>query len=164
MRKMLFLGLILHCALVFLCLAMVGFEPMLINLIQACWIYSCFLTLRERQVILYFALLAIQAFYAIYSTLRKQPEGYRLSSSQLLGRLICLSVVALIFYTLGRAYYAFRKTGGLHGTGALGHDPKEALLPEEIAAQKGLNLAERVAGHASKAVTDYIDKTEDEES
>ena len=48
---------ILHILGFALALAMVGFWPMLYNGILAAWAYSCYLTLREKEILFYFVLL-----------------------------------------------------------------------------------------------------------
>ena len=60
LRVMLLIAIILHSGLAFFCLAFVGFWPMLINVIQAAFAYSCYLTMREREVVFYLFLLIVQ--------------------------------------------------------------------------------------------------------
>ena len=49
---------IMHIFLFVACLTLVGFRPMLYNLLQFSWAYSCYLTLREREIVVYFIMLA----------------------------------------------------------------------------------------------------------
>ena len=60
LRIMLLIALALHAGLAFFCLAFVGFWPMLINVIQAAFAYSCYLTMREKEIIFYLFLLLVQ--------------------------------------------------------------------------------------------------------
>ena len=69
LRFSLCMATVAHFALLILCLACVGFWPMFINLLQCCSAYSCYLTLRERQVWVYLTLLAINLFLVIMDTL-----------------------------------------------------------------------------------------------
>ena len=65
LRKTLFAASIVHSVLTMGCLAIVGFMPMLFNMLQACWSYSCYLTLREREVWVYMVILFLQLFYLV---------------------------------------------------------------------------------------------------
>ena len=56
---------LLHFTLVLLSLALIGFKPMLFNLVQVIWVYSCYLTLREREVVVYLVVLAAQIVYCV---------------------------------------------------------------------------------------------------
>ena len=53
MRCICFLSVLLHNGLFIFCLALVGAGPMILNFLQAMWIYSVYLTLREREMIVY---------------------------------------------------------------------------------------------------------------
>ena len=60
LRCMLLIAVVVHMGLSFFSLAIVGFYPLVINLIQASWSYSCQLTMRERQIVIYLVLLLVQ--------------------------------------------------------------------------------------------------------
>ena len=99
-------------------LAIIGFWPMFFNLLESLWAYSCYLTLREREVWVYLALLLIQILVMIFHSLglsdNKGPGND--GTFQILGDLIVFCSDGLLGYLVGQAFYTFRKTGGLHGT------------------------------------------------
>ena len=69
LRRMVFIAMILHCGLAIVNLAMVGFWGMFFNLVQAAWSYSCYLTLREREIWVYMVILGIQTIYQLFAIL-----------------------------------------------------------------------------------------------
>ena len=56
---------ILHIINFVVALGLVGFWPMLYNLFLASWAYSCYLTLREKELGLYFVWLILFAVLTI---------------------------------------------------------------------------------------------------
>ena len=113
LRVMLLIAIILHSGLAFFCLAFVGFWPMLINVIQAAFAYSCYLTMREREVVFYLFLLIVQVvtqFLGLFEPKTENDQG----SLKFLGAMICICVCAVLGYLVGKAYYSFRVVGGLH--------------------------------------------------
>ena len=119
LRFALCLATVVHLGLTMMCLACVGFWPMLINLMQCCSAYSCYLTLRERQVWVYMVLLIIQVLVQTLDILgigEDKSVNKPASALQTMGNLIALSFCAVLAYFVGKAGYFFRKTGGLHGT------------------------------------------------
>ena len=56
---------LLHFGLSITALAIIGFMPMIFNFLQCAWAYSCYLTLREREIWTYLVILFIQTFYCI---------------------------------------------------------------------------------------------------
>ena len=104
-----------------MCLAIVGFIPMLLNIANAAWAYSCYLTLRERELGVYFIILVVQVVDHVVTLFADKKHG----NVQVLGHLICLALIALTGFYVGRAWYHFRKTGGLRGTG-----PRENLIED----------------------------------
>jgi hypothetical protein len=58
-RKSILFALVLHVLLFFFCLAVVGFIPMLANFMLSCWSYSCYLTIREKEIVIYLVLLSV---------------------------------------------------------------------------------------------------------
>ena len=57
MRCLSLISMIIHQCLFIFCLALVGAGPMVLNFLQACWVYSVYLTMREREMIVYMILL-----------------------------------------------------------------------------------------------------------
>ena len=106
-----------------MCLAIVGFVPMLLNIGNAAWAYSCYLTLRERELGVYFVILIGQVVYDIYDLFSDDKHG----NVQVLGHLISAAFVVLTGLYVGRAWYHFRKTGGLRGNG-----PRENLIEDRM--------------------------------
>mgnify|MGYP001347143762 CR=1 FL=1 len=74
-----------------MCLAIVGFVPMLLNIGNAAWAYSCYLTLRERELGVYFVILIGQVVYDIYDLFSDDKHG----NVQVLGHLISAAFVVL---------------------------------------------------------------------
>ncbi len=113
LRVMLLIATIAHSLLAFFCLAFVGFWPMIINVIQAAWAYSCYLTMREREIVLYLFLLCVQIicqFFGLFSNESENDKG----SIKFLGAMICICTCSIMGYLVGKEYYSFRMIGGLH--------------------------------------------------
>ena len=116
LRKMCLVATFCHAGLTILGLALVGFQCMLLNLLECIWIYSCYLTLSEREVWVYMLLLFVTTLLNILDLLGiTDSEDGKESSFQQLGQFIVLAVVILLGYFIGRASYLFRKSGGIHG-------------------------------------------------
>ena len=107
---------LLHFTLVLLSLALIGFKPMVFNLVQVCWVYSCYLTLREREVVVYLLILAAQIIYCLTRILGigDHHDGVN-STFQSLGHMIIMAVCILLAYMVGRAYWDFHQGRGLKG-------------------------------------------------
>ena len=101
---------ICHWVLFVFSLCLVGFFPMIYNLLLAAWAYSCYLTLREREVVVYFIFMTAAIVIAIARFFRGN-EG----SWQSLAGLVDLGVYMLLLYISVKYYYYFRISGGLHG-------------------------------------------------
>ena len=156
LRKMLALGVFIHSGLALTCLAIVGFTPMMINLLQAAVTYSCYLTLREREVWVYVFLLFCQVISCVLTLCgvgEDKNDGGN-GAMQVLGQMLCLIFSCLAGFLIGKASYEFRKSGGLHGGVAKGDAP--LLLEDKVVAgvKDGANSA---AGYAN----DYMDKDEE---
>ena len=105
---------VVHTILVALCLALIGFSPLIFNFLQAMWSYSVYLTLREREMALYIFLLLVQighCFAVIFTSEKKQ------GTFQLAGFIANIVACCILTYLNARAWYEFRTTGGLHGKG-----------------------------------------------
>jgi len=85
---------------------------MVMNFLQASIAYSCYLTVREKEIVIYLFLLVIGSLEDIFS-LRKDVLG----NLQVLGKIINLVSYCLLLYVVGKCYYSFRHSGGLHGRG-----------------------------------------------
>ena len=57
MRCIALISSFVHFGMLIFCLALVGVYPMLFNIAQCFWIYSVYLTLREREMLFYLLLL-----------------------------------------------------------------------------------------------------------
>ena len=125
---------------------------MFLNLLQLCSAYSCYLTLRERQVWFYMIMLLVQVIYAILTLVGiDKDDEKKLSSMQFLGKLISVCICVIVGWLVGKAYYDFRKSGGLHGSLPGGKKP---LLFEDKVAGYAAEGSEFVQGY----VNDVIDK------
>ena len=111
MRTVLLIALLAHILLFLLTFAIVGFVEMLVNLTMSAWVYSCFLTVRETCVIIY---IVLTIFASLECTASLFQGG--LGNLQLFGKMINLASHCFLVYLVTRAYYFFRKSGGLHGT------------------------------------------------
>ena len=62
------IGLACFSHILFFCisLAMVGFQPMMLNGFLATWAYSCYLTLNELSIVLYLIFLVAITISGIY--------------------------------------------------------------------------------------------------
>ena len=101
----------LHGFMFVLSICLVGFFPMLYNLILAAWAYSCYLTLREREIIFYFIMIVVVVTLEVLRLFDEKKEG----SWQSLSSIVLLGLYGLTLYISGRYYHAFRVSGGLHG-------------------------------------------------
>ena len=107
---------IIHFVLVLLSLALIGFKPMVFNLIQTMWSYSCYLTLRERECVVYLVILALQVTYCVTRILGLgEKSDDKKGTFQSLGNMIILGCCILLGYMVGKAYWDFHKRGGLKG-------------------------------------------------
>jgi len=73
-----------HGGLTVLGLALVGFICMIMNLVQCCFTYSCYLTLREREIWIYMFLLLAQVLLNTLDIL-----GITDGEGKSIGRLFC---------------------------------------------------------------------------
>ena len=117
LRRMLFLAAFCHFGLTITALVIIGFWSMFFNVVQLCSSYSCYLTLRERQIWVYMITLLFQITHAICCVLGlTDHQGERENSSMhFLGKLITLIICVIVGWLVGKACYDFRKSGGLHG-------------------------------------------------
>jgi hypothetical protein len=72
------------------------------------WIYSCFLTLREWQIVLYLLFLVVGVIYGITNIFTQPAEV-------LIFYIINLVFLCFAVYFCWLAYKAFRMSGGIHG-------------------------------------------------
>lgn len=129
----------IHIILFFFSFAVVGFNSMLLNLIDACWTYSIYLTLREKQMIFYLLLLAIGTIEGVFNLFFEE-----LGNLQILGKMINIVVYIVIGYIVGKNYFLFRHDGGLHGKA---RQVTNSLLASELG-----QVASKKAGDAAGAV------------
>ena len=121
---------------------------MLLNIANAAWSYSCYLTLRERELGVYFVILIGQVVDHVVTLFADKKHG----NVQVLGHLICLAFIALTGFYVGRSWYHFRKTGGLRGTG-----PRENLI-EERAYEQAKQIGQKVGEKANDYYDANLDK------
>ena len=113
MRTVSLISCILHNLLFIFCLALVGAGPMVFNFLQAAWIYSVFLTMRQREMVVYLLLVLGQIAQCLTMMLkdREVPLG-AFQSGGLIGN--CVACCLLLWFN-GRAFYLFHESGGLRG-------------------------------------------------
>ena len=100
----------LHIVFFLVSLTLIGFFPMLAEIGYATLIYSCYLTLREWEVVAYIALLAAGIIYGFVHI-------FAFSNVSLLFYIINLVFYCLALYWAYPAYRDFRKSGGIYGKG-----------------------------------------------
>ena len=122
LRKSMIAALVVHIVLFFFSLAVVGFKSMILNLTMSCWTYSICLTVRERGTVFYLLILTIGVIEGIMSLLFDT-----LGNLQVLGKMINVVIYCVIIYLVGKNYWMFRKSGGLHGK-----QVEEQLIEEKI--------------------------------
>ena len=113
MRCVSAISVVIHNCLFIFCLAFVGFYPMIFNFVQACWSYSVYLTLREREMAFYLLLLVGQVVCDL-SLIRRAEEG-KIVGLQLGGFIGNMVACGILLWANGRAWYSFRNSGGLRG-------------------------------------------------
>ena len=115
MRKICCIATIVHISLSAFDLAFVGFQNMILNLLQGTLIYSSYLTLRNREIWIYFIVLLGQVVYTLLDVLGIGDGDAAEGTMQHLGQIITLCMTSLMGYFVSSAFYKFRKSGGLHG-------------------------------------------------
>ena len=113
MRTVSLISCILHNLLFIFCLALVGAGPMVFNFLQAAWIYSVFLTMRQREMVVYLLLVLGQIAQCLTMMLKDRdvPLG-AFQSGGLIGNTVACGL--LLFFN-GRALWLFHESGGLRG-------------------------------------------------
>ena len=94
---------------------MIGFEPMFMNIILLTWSYSCYLTLNELSVVLYVFFILLATINGVYWIDKNDTYQYPLEDTQILGFMCNMAMHCVNMYQVGKAYYVFRKTGGIKG-------------------------------------------------
>ena len=141
LRCNLLIATIVHSGLAFFCLALVGFWPMVINLLQACVVYSCYLTMREREIVVYLILIVIQMVTDFFSLFKEDKDTNSKGSLKFLGVMVLVCTCAILGYMVGKAYYEFRKIGGLHMKYKYLDENQRPLLYEEKIAGQAMDYA-----------------------
>lgn len=130
LRCVMLIATILHFGMALFCMALVGFTAMILNFLQCMWSYSVFLTLREREMVLYLlALLAqlAQSFCFLFRGDEKPTGAFQTGGT--IGNIVGCSIMLFVG---ARALWKFHETGGLHGTGGdLKSDLTVPLINEE---------------------------------
>jgi hypothetical protein len=136
----------LHGLFAILSLALVGAEAMYSAQVLGIFSYSCYLTLREWTIVLYLIITTMSAFYLAYA-----GAGTLAESTQILGLYLGIGVDLVTVYYCGRAYFYFRKTGGIHGVARTGDLPEERFV-------KGAGV---IAGTGAAALNAQLSKDND---
>ena len=117
LRCVCLIATITHFTLIIFCLAFCGFGPMAFNFFQAAFAYSCYLTLREREMIVYIILLVGQIIYCSMKLLNGGEDGEPAAATQTGGYIGNIVAAAILLYMSIRAEWLFNSTGGLRGNG-----------------------------------------------
>ena len=102
---------LVHGLLFVFSLTFVGFLPMFYNLILTSWCYSCYLTLREREIIVYFLMIVVFFTLQLVTFFAGPAEG----SLQSLAGVSLAGIYIVTGWVVAHHYYNFRVSGGLHG-------------------------------------------------
>ena len=125
LRKMCLLAGFIHGSLALLAMALIGFWPMIFNLLQFFWIYSCYLTLREREVVFYLVILLVQTSYCVCRILGVgEDSSEEKGTFQSLGNIIILCFLVLLGYLIGKAEWDFHQRGDMKAVDSL-VDPED---------------------------------------
>ena len=73
-KKVFLMDLVLHILLFFFNFIIVGFNGMFMNVILCCIAYSCYLTVREKEMMVYFIVLLFEMSNEVYC-IRKVALG-----------------------------------------------------------------------------------------
>ena len=151
LRKIICACLIANLLFFVVSLAMIGFEPMAMNLILATWAYSVYLTMNELSIILYIVFLIGATINGIYWLKENDNLAFPLTNSQIMGFGMNMMTHLVSIYYLGRAYYYFRKTGGIKGLNPTTDLPEEkALRHVKAGANKVAEVAHKKMDEADK--------------
>lgn len=126
---------IIHGIFFMVALAFTGFQAMITALFLMTWSYSCYLTLREWLVILYVFFLIMTSVGQVLDLTNNNERSNDTTSVQVMGLLIQVGAQVAAVGNVGKAYFFFRKTGGIWGTAGVQNLAEEKLL------QKGHDLA-----------------------
>ena len=112
LRCVMAIATFLHFGMALFCMALVGFPAMILNFIQSIWSYSVYLTLREREMILYIVALLAQFANSFCFLFRgeEKPTG----AFQTGGTIADIVFCGIMLIVGGRALWKFHETGGLH--------------------------------------------------
>ena len=108
MRRVILFCLIGHIVFFIVSLCLIGFIPMMNEVMFICWSYAVYLCLREWEILLYMFALVMSIIYGVYNMVG-------LTSLSLLFYIINeIFFVFALYYTF-RAYREFRYSGGIKG-------------------------------------------------
>ena len=160
MRCVCLIATVLHFVLIVFCLAFCGFGPMIFNFFQCMFVYSVYLTLREREMIGYLLLLVGQIVYCTTKLMGGDDEKAA-AATQTGGYIGNIVACGILLYMAGRAEWMFHQTGGLHGDGLTKAEQLEQFLivKEEEEAENDVGDKSK-----SKSTAKEIDPPTDDEA
>jgi hypothetical protein len=129
LRKCVGWSTVLHIIFFAFSLAFVGFLPMISNLFLATFGYSVFLTLRECEVVVYLVTILSAISGGFFDLMHHKDND----ASQKMGLIVMMASYVWVIYYLCRAYYFFRKSGGIKGS----RIDNQLLLEEKLAKNAG---------------------------
>ena len=120
----------LHFGMALFCMALVGFPAMILNFIQSIWAYSVYLTLRQREMIVYILALLGQFANSFCFLFRgdEEPSG----AFQTGGTIADIVFCGIMLVVGGRALWKFHDTGGLHYAHPEKDDLTKPLINDDI--------------------------------
>mmetsp|Transcript_13308 Transcript_13308/g.22602 ORF Transcript_13308/g.22602 Transcript_13308/m.22602 type:complete len:187 (-) Transcript_13308:41-601(-) len=119
---------LLHNVFFVVALAITGFSPMIVSLLLAVWSYSAYLTVREWTVLLYVFFLGLSSFLMVADNFEDKTTRYNENTLMPIGFFLQVGMQVTGVYYIGKAYFYFRKTGGIHGFRGTADLPEERLL------------------------------------
>ena len=137
LRKVLRVLTFLHVLFFFVCLTIVGFLPMLSELGLSAWCYSCYLTLKEWQVILYMLFLFIGLINGFINI-------FAFESVSLIFYIINLVYYGIAMYFAFMSYKNFRKSGGIHGGVSKKDRQKQQQVKEKLLEKTGEAIVDMI--------------------
>ena len=135
-------------------LAITGFMQMIASLFLAAMSYSVYLTLREWSVILYILFCLFISVSSISNKLYyNQYSNGNENELAPLGFFTQIGLQIMAAYYVSRAYYYFRKNGGIHGLAGVNELPEERLMSK----------AKNLAGKGAEKLDKVLDKDTEKE-
>lgn len=148
-----------HAVFFVFCLYFVGFKSTMTNMILFGMAYSNQLTLRLRMIACYFCALAVASVHELFYDLATKE------SIQQIGLIVNVCFYGINVFFVGKAFWAFRQTGGLRGDPTAPEYSKDNILPKFLvsAGEVGWAGAKNLGAKADKKMDAIIEKDKEED-